>query len=341
MQTIPDYLPEIKTTIERLDQALSARRDLINPAGGNAVRLFSGFYEGASDLVVDQYGQTLVLFGYHNDPSQADEHLTAVQAYLLAKYDWVDCVIQKIRAAQAPLDRNGRLTFGSRPSSVIVEYGIRYALDLTMHQDASFYLDTRNLRRWLADNSNGLRVFNAFAYTGSLGIAALAGGAALVVQVDRSRKFLSLARRSGTLNRLDIGKMKLRAVDFFSEVSALKRRGEQFDCIIVDPPFFSTTQKGTVDLAAESKRVINKVRPLVVDGGYLVVVNNALFLSGEDFMRSLERLCQDGYLAIETLIPAPPDITGFPQTVCSSPPLSPSPFNHPTKMVVLKVRRKE
>ena len=87
------------------------------------------------------------------------------------------------------------------------------------------------------------------------------------MQVDRSRKFLALASRSCTLNELDTGKMELQAVDFFSAAANFKRTGELFDCAIVDPPFFSSTDKGRVDLVSEAARVINKVRPLVKDGG--------------------------------------------------------------------------
>ena len=120
---------------------------------------------------------------------------------------------------------------------------MHYALNLLINQDASFYIDTRNLRRWLLDHAAGWQVLNLFAYTGSLGVAALAAGASRVVQGDRNRKFLALARRSAMLNRLDLGKMKTLAVDFFRQVSQLKGSGDLFDCVILDPPFFSTTSK--------------------------------------------------------------------------------------------------
>jgi 23S rRNA (cytosine1962-C5)-methyltransferase len=209
-----------------------------------------------------------------------------------------------------------------------------------MNQDTSFYCDTRNLRYWLTENTAGWQVLNTFAYTGSLGIAALAGSANQVIQSDRNKKFLGLARQSAIANHLDLGRMKLCGADFFSEVSRLKRENILFDCVILDPPFFSNTSEGTVDLVNQSTRLINKVRPLVKDGGWLVAINNALFLSGIDYFQSLENLCRDGYLAIEQIIPIPEDITGFPETIVNDPPVDPTPFNHPTKIALLKVKRK-
>ena len=95
-----------------------------------------------------------------------------------------------------------------------------------------------------------------------------------------------------------------------------------------------------MDLVHASHRVINKVRPLIDDGGYLVAINNALFVSGVENIKTLQGLCADGYLSIEELIPIPSDLTGYPQTIARTSPVDPAPFNHSTKIAVLRVRRK-
>lgn len=331
---------EITSLENTLQRALEARLEMLDGEHLSALRLFNGFYEGCPELAADLYARTLVLFGYSDNPGESQRLLGVAQQFYLRRLPWLDCVIHKIRNAAEPALRRGVITFGEAPARQIVEHGVRYALDLQMNQDASFYLDTRGLRGWLLENARGWRVLNTFAYTGSLGVAALAGGAAQVIQVDRSGRFLDLARRSAQLNQLDPGRMSLRAADFFSQVAYLKRQGDLFDCVIVDPPYFSTTEKGTVNLVYESVRVINKVRPLVRDGGRLAAINNALFLSGAEYQAALERLCADGYLSIEALLPVPADVTGFPQTVVSQPPRDPAPFNHPTKMAILRVKRK-
>jgi len=328
------------TLIDRLQIALEVRSDLLERDSNAALRLFAGFFEGYRELVVDFYGHTLVFFDYSDSLEIGEENLRVAQDFLIERLPWVNCVIWKQRMARDQNLRRGAVTFGESPAEEINEFGIRYALELTMNQDASFYLDTRELRKWLLENAADWHVLNSFAYTGSLGVAALAGGAAHVVQIDRNRQFLALARQSGMLNRLDIGQMKLRGADFFSEVARLKRNQKLFDCVIVDPPIFSSTAKGQVDLVNDSLRVVNKVRPLIKDGGYLVSINNALFLSGADYIHSLEELCKDGYLSIDAVVPVPQSITGFPETIINRPPTDPAPFNHSTKIAVLKVKRK-
>ena len=230
--------------------------------------------------------------------------------------------------------------FGRTPDRKVKENGVWYALDLLMNRDASLYLDTRNLRLWAKNHLRDKTVLNTFAYTGSLGVAAQAGGASRVVQVDLNREFLNLAKTSYTLNGFPIHRGDFLAVDFWDQVSRFKRTGERFDCVIIDPPFFSTTSRGTLDLNTDSARLINKVRPLVNDGGWLVSVNNALYVSGKDYMEALERLCADGYMRIAEMIPVPEDFIGYPDTRLALPLTDPRPFNHSTKIAVLEVRKK-
>lgn len=327
--------------IPRLTAALAAREALFDARRETAFRLFNGFTEGAPDLAIDLYASTLVLHNYADPPERARATIAEAQAYLLERLPWLRAVVVKPRRARAPEERRGRLVYGDAPDRRVRENGVWYALDLLLNRDASLYLDTRALRAWAKENLAGRTVLNAFAYTGSLGVAARAGGAARVVHLDRNRAFLNMAKASYTLNGLPIDRADFRAGDFWTQSSQLRRADARFDCVFLDPPFFSETGRGTVDLVAESRRVINKVRPLVADGGVLVAINNALFAGGAEYLRTLEGLASDGYMTIETLIPVPPDFTGYPATRVSHPPVDPAPFNHPTKIAILRVRRKD
>ena len=305
-----------------------------------ALRLFNGFYEGDTRFVLDLYGKTLVIFNYAEIPSEADPIVKELVSILPEKLPFLESILVKVRNSSSQTEQQGTLHYGTKLQTRITEHNIRYSIDLTLNQDASFYLDTVNLRKWLISQMQGKTVLNTFAYTGSLGVAANAGGAKEVVQTDLERAFLNVAKTSYTLNGFPIEKKNFISGDFFKIVSRFKREQRRFDCIILDPPFFSVTDAGRVDLLNESKRLINKVRPLINNNGWLVAINNALFLHGESYHQQLGDLCADGYLAIETLIPVPETITGFPDTIKFLPPVASSPFNHPTKIAVLQVKRK-
>ncbi len=287
-------------------------------------------------MVVELFGETAVLYNHAHSPEEAADLMTAVQELLREQLSWLQAILLKTRNGSDEETR-GMLLWGDHLTTKIREHGVRYALDLTMNQDASFYLDTRHVRRWALDNLAGKMVLNCFAYTGSLGVAAQAAGASRVLHTDLNKRFLNVAKTSYTLNGFPIDKKLFQAGDFWRKVSQLKRAGKQFDCVFLDPPFFSQTAAGTVDLNQGMARLVNKVRPLVKHGGHIVAINNALYVSGADYLAELETLSADGYVAIEQLIPVPEDCTGYPHTQTTPPVTDPAPFNHSTKIALLKI----
>jgi 23S rRNA (cytosine1962-C5)-methyltransferase len=325
---------------ELLDRSLTLREMFFDSRHETAFRLFNGFTEGCPELVVDLYAATLVLNNYADNPNDGIVLVHEALDFLQKKLTWLRSVIVKTRSGNTQAEKRGNYLFGTSADTKIKEHGIWYAVDLLMNRDSSLYLDTRNLRNWAIENLKDKTVLNTFAYTGSLGVAALAGGARRVVQLDVNRQFLNVAKRSYTLNGYLIHKQDFITSDFFLQVGRFKRSGESFDCVFIDPPFFAASSKGRVDQEQESERLINKVRPLINDSGYLVAINNALYVSGNDYLQTLESLCADGYLKISKLIPVPPDLTGYDQTLIGSPITDPAPFNHSTKIAILEVRRK-
>lgn len=316
----------------RLEAAIAARRHLFEPRHEAAFRLFNGFREGWAEVAIDLYGRTLVIHDYSGD----DEAIRLIAAVCRRELPWIGAMLRKTRGAEEAGARRGRWLDETAPDRRVREDGVWYALDLQTNRDAGLYLDTRLLRMWAHRNLGGRRVLNTFAYTGSLGVAAMAGGATRVVHLDLKREFLNIAKTSYTLNGFPIDRSDFVTADFWPAVSRLIRAGEQFDCVFLDPPIFATTRHGVVDVERNYARLVNKVRPLIADNGRLVAVNNGVYVSGAEYQATLESLCVDGYLQIEELIPVGEDFT-----LGDAPPIvDPAPFNHSTKIAVLRVKRK-
>lgn len=323
-----------------LARALTARESFFDARREVAFRLFNGFTEGWPGLAVDLYGQTLVLHDHAASAAKGDEIIGDVQRFYQSRLPWISAVMLKRHRATSVGARNGVLLAGDDLARKVREHGVWYAVDLQLNRDSGFYLDTRNLRAWVLKHLGGKRVLNTFAYTGSLGVAAQAAGAARVVHLDLNRSFLNVARTSYTLNGFPIHKGDFVSGDFWPQISRMIHAGERFDCVLLDPPFFAATNKGIVDSEQNYARLINKVRPLIVDGGLLVAVNNALYVSGAEYLETLETLCADGYLRIEEFIPVAEDFTGYETTRAAVGVTDPAPFNHSTKIAVLRIRKK-
>jgi 23S rRNA (cytosine1962-C5)-methyltransferase len=225
-----------------LDAALAKRTDLATRTDG--IRLLHGESDGIPAVVVDRFGETIVVSSY------------SIGADALARY-----VAHALRASRSPVvgpathvvlrparRRRGpplppRIVRGTPPSAVrFVENGFPFAVDLEGGHKTGTYLDLRALRHRLATSAlAGARVLNLFAYTGMLGRAAERAGARELVQVDQSERALAFAREHHVD---DASKHQFLVADIFEWLPQLSA-DERFDVIIVDPPSM-TSKKAQV-----------------------------------------------------------------------------------------------
>lgn len=310
---------------------------LASTEAGRALRLFDGPREGAdpSSPTIEVFGRTALVF----DRSEAttDDHKTSLVALLRELVPNLSTVVWKDKAGDSAA-RRGRVVFGAESDVArrVVESGVKYALRLLAHHDATFYRDMANLRDHLRTTTDGKRVLNLFAYTGSLGVAAVAGGAS-VVHLDKNAEFLNQAKTSYSMNGWPIRRADFLAEDYFVAARRLRKAREEFDVVLLDPPPFATSREGRIDAEQGLAALAGKVKPLVRDGGELILVNNAVFVSGEKFSDDLAELCSDGYSEVVGTVDVPAD--------CKPPlarplPADPTPFTHPTKIARLRVRKK-
>jgi 23S rRNA (cytosine1962-C5)-methyltransferase len=326
----------------RVRAAIEARAGLVDARHETAFRALHGFTEGVPALALDVFATTLVLHD-HAGPEGDEAGVRRALEIARETWPWLKAALWKNHRAPSAEARAGVLVLGEKADLArrVREAEVRYAVALDGQKDAGFYLDTRNLRAWLKRTSGGARVLNTFAYTGSLGVAALAGGASQVVHLDRSREALNVAKESYTLNGFPIRRPDFIVDDVFAKAAKLRKANEIYDVVIIDPPFFSSTASGRVDLEQGTSRLLDKVRPLVADGGALVFVHNALFVPGAEVHAALGQMGTDGYSTIEELIDVPDDVIGYPGTRVGAPLVDPAPWNHPTKIAVVRVKRKD
>ncbi|MBQ6519426.1 MAG: class I SAM-dependent methyltransferase [Anaerolineaceae bacterium] len=318
-------LPDLLLTAFKKRETLSEAPDT------TAYRLFNGYCEGCPEFSIDRYGSTAVILwtGKHVQPDS--EILNMLKGLCLDSLSGISSVLLKNRYAVDPAEKKGILLAGDAPAHRIREWGTDYVINLQLNKDCGFYLDSALLRRWLLKNAAGKRVLNTFAYTGSLGDAAEAGGAKAVTQTDLNRNYLSARHKT----------QEYLFGDFFHVTAALRRSDRLFDMIILDPPFFASAGRSAkVDQARNAAALVNKVRPLAAHEGKIILLNNALFLSGRDFLAQIEPLCGE-WLSIAEQIPVPDSFLGFDPVSPDAYPADPAPFNHPTKILVLDVRRKD
>ncbi|MQA54836.1 class I SAM-dependent methyltransferase [Pseudomonas piscis] len=155
-------------------------------------------------------------------------------------------------------------------SCTITEEGLDYRVDLGSKQNNGLFLDMRYGRNWVRANAQGLKVLNLFAYTCGFSVAAIAGGAEKVVNLDMSRAALSRGRDNHRLNGHDLGRVGFLGHDLFKSWGKVKQGGP-YDLVIIDPPSF---QKGSFVLSKDYARVLRRLPELLTPTGRVLACMN-------------------------------------------------------------------
>ncbi len=154
---------------------------------------------------------------------------------------------------------------------VAVENGLSYQLELKKNQNMGLFLDMRCGRQWVKEHSEGKSVLNLFAYTCGFSVAAIAGGATQVVNLDMAKAALGRGRDNHRLNQHDLSKVKFLGHDLFKSWGKIKKLG-LYDLIIIDPPSF---QKGSFALTKDYQKILRRLPDLLsATGEVLACVNS-------------------------------------------------------------------
>ena len=239
------------------------------PAEGNARRLFHGrgrCFPGYEDVTVDAY-PPLVLVTLHRPRPQAwlDE---LVALFLALPQPPVTLLLQERFRAGAP----SRVLWGALPAELDArEAGLRYRLRLGEAQNIGFFPDMAVGRALVRERAEGRKVLNLFAYSCGFSVAALAGGAASVVNLDMNRGALALGRCNHELNALDLRRASFLALEFFRSRGRLRKLGP-FDLVICDPP---ASQGASFTAARHWPKLVRSLPGLVASGGEVLACLNA------------------------------------------------------------------
>ena len=152
----------------------------------------------------------------------------------------------------------------------INEHGLQYQLDLGNRQNSGLFLDMRNGRQWVRERSAGKSVLNLFAYTCGFSVAAIAGGARKVVNLDMAKAALSRGRENHRLNGQDLSRVSFLGHDLFKSWGKVSRLGP-YDLIIIDPPTF---QRGSFVLSSDYPKILRRLPGLLSPAGSVLACCN-------------------------------------------------------------------
>lgn len=106
----------------------------------------------------------------------------------------------------------------------------------------------------LADYIEDARILDLFAGTGSYSIELLSRGASFATCIDKSRKALEVIRKNVSSLGL-VGRVRVMSGDSTRLIQTLDDAKEQYDIVIVAPPYFADLDNKAMDLLGSSSLV--------------------------------------------------------------------------------------
>lgn len=315
-----------------LEPALQRRQNLIerlHQENTDCYRLFHGIAEGFAGLTIDRYGHILLVQTFSEPLSQ--ELISKLEGDLKALIQQYIPQWQTIYFVYNHRGQNHDRSFDywHKPEQaallpqIIHESGMRFVF-YARHRgkDPLLFLDLRKARRFVLQNCQNMSVLNLFAYTCGVGIYALKGQAKQVWNIDFSAGALEYGKKNYQENGNSEG-FYLIQEDVFCALYQLakqpikgkrarhtihtKLQPQQFDLVFLDPPAWSKSPYGAVDLIHDYQSLFKPCLWVTKSGGKIIAVNNVAQVDRDDWIEKLQRCAIKAGFALGNITILHPD----------------------------------
>lgn len=278
--------------LDDLHQLLMANAHNIN---AEYTRLFHGrgnTYEGYRFLSVDSVDR--VLFAVLFDADDEEEAIVEMlRTFYQKEGKWEALVVQKRYLERSPSTVvEGELS----QECYAIENDLKYHVNFLNAQNIGFFPDMKTGRSFVRTHAKGKNILNLFSYTCSFSVAAVAGGAEMVVNVDMNKNVLSLGRENHRLNGLDTQKVQFMPYNILKSWSRIRKAGP-YDLIIIDPPSF---QKGSFAATSDYEKIIRRLHEFAAEKCTVLAALNAPELD-TGFLKTLFRENAPDFTYVERL----------------------------------------
>jgi len=279
-----DQTPPQEAVIQHLEMAIAMRQSLFKDKETTAYRLVNGEGDLLPGLIIDSYGDVLVL----------QTGTLGMQTLLPVIVEWLinhlnprsiyEKSLLATRREEGLKDQQGAL-HGEVPAGEIVikENGLQFAVSILHGQKTGFFLDHREMRQQIRSLSEGKRVLNCFAYTGGFSVYAMAGGAVQVDSVDISAAAMQSAERNFSLNGFETKGHRFITADVFE---FLREEPLNYDIVILDPPAFAKRQKDVVQ-ACRGYKDINRIAIQKMAKGSILLTSSCSYHVNEELFQTV------------------------------------------------------
>lgn len=272
-----------------LKQSIDWRYQQTGNDQNQAIRLVAGISDGLEGVLVEQYGPFVLCTIYNTELVKYKKELLMHLTDLLP--DKSILIKARDRANSNDYQYLSNDLYQKDAVYTCHEGSAKYEIHCDPRHDYGLYLDTKAAREFTQKNSKEKNVLNLFSYTCAFGVAAMAGDASFVTNIDPSKEYLEWGRRNADLNSVVYKRYPDTTQDYLARHLRRQEKGTDspYDFTIVDPPAFL--------VGRGPKRLARNMWPEWMDylnragcPEFLIIINDKSFGREHD----LEQFFRDG-----------------------------------------------
>lgn len=257
----------------------------------NSYRVLFGEADGIPGLIVDKYGDYLVLQILSLGIDQRKKIFIDILVKLFKPkgiYERSDAPVRK----KEGLDLYTGIIYGQVPDTVqIKENELSMNIDLKHGQKTGSFLDQQDNHKSIRSYVKDKEVLDCFSHIGGFGLHAAYYGAKHVTCVDISKKAVDDIKLNAELNHLN--NVTAMEADVFDLLRKYQTEHKKFDVIVLDPPAFAK-KSDDIKKAFQGYKEINlQALKLVKENGYLITCSCSHYMTPSLFLEMLMEATKD------------------------------------------------
>jgi 23S rRNA (cytosine1962-C5)-methyltransferase len=266
----------------RLESALEYRRENTSIADTEAFRLVSSESDQLPGLIVDRYGDHIVLQALTLGIDQRKGQIVEILREMFQPKAIIERSDVPSRKLEGLEEAKGVLV-GETDAIVRLQFD-HFSIEVNLLEDqkTGFFLDQRDNYAEVAGHCVAKRVLDCFTYHGGFALAAAVADAKSVEVVEISDQAVARARKNAELNGLT-GKIEFVCANAFDVLKKYDVEKRQYDVIVLDPPSFTRTKQNVGDALRGYKEINLRALKMLPPGGILATFTCSHHIDGELF----------------------------------------------------------
>lgn len=283
--------------VHRIKVALSLRERLYDRP---YYRLLFGEADGVPGLVVDRYGDYLVV----QITTAGMERLKDALVEALVKVLRPTAVLMRndggVRELEG-LERYVELVYGELPDRILVEEAAcRFEISPGDGQKTGWFYDQAANRDQFMRYVEGRRVLDVCSYVGAWSVRAAKSGAQAVTAVDASAQALQQLQANAEINGVG-DRVEVLQGDAFQVLRELRSARERFDVVVLDPPAFIKRKKDLKEGTLAYRRLNEAALGLLDRDGILVTASCSFHMQGDQLLRTVQQAARHSDRGLQLL----------------------------------------